>query len=164
MSAFVKNAHVPHGRAFLTSSFRGVPGIDEVEGVKEFVLDMGGLNMRRPSLSKRPAGVVFLLSTTGVPAPLDWGWEVGVGTSLEPTARSRFLFAATRAFAAPWSCCRRQGIKGQHLADTSGGCDAATRVASTGRRGHEWWRVRGGICVQLTAAWRSFRSASIWAS
>jgi hypothetical protein len=57
--------------ASLTSSLRGVPGI-EVDGVKEFVLDNGGENMRRPSLSNLPTGVAVLLSTPGVPTFLDW--------------------------------------------------------------------------------------------
>lgn len=55
------------GVAELTSSLRGVPGID-VDGVYELVLDSGGEKMRRPSLSNLPAGVATRLSTAvGVP-------------------------------------------------------------------------------------------------
>lgn len=78
------------------------------DGVKELVLDKGGVKMRRPSLSNLPEGEAILPSTAGVPA-LDWDWDGAEGRSFF-LSRSRLLLAATRDLAAVWSCCKIAGL------------------------------------------------------
>ena len=91
----IRKAKASSAFGCLTSWFLGVPGMED--GVPELVRERGGVKMRRPNLSKRPAGVVTVLpSGDEVFADKAWTWMLSL--------RSRVLLTDTSAFAAPWSC------------------------------------------------------------